>query len=80
MTLFGQKPYGGASGAVRAAVRAVRVVGRIVVLLPYVNAGTIERTFSEHASQKGPWPAPAATILSHQNIGRCAARRADVPP
>ena len=49
---------------------ALRIVGRVVVLLPYVDAGTIERTFSVH-----PWPAPAAAILSYQIIGR----RADVP-
>ena len=70
----------GASDTVRAPcgrwARAVRIVGRIVVLLPHVDAGTIERTFSAHASEKDQWPAPAATFLGHQNIGRPAARRA----
>ena len=55
----------------------MQIVGRIVVLLPYVDAGTIERTFSEHAGEKDLWSAPAATILSHQNIERRAVRRAD---
>ena len=31
-------------GCVGRRARAVRIVGRIVVLLPYVDAGTIERT------------------------------------
>ena len=28
----------------------MRIVGRIVVLLPYFDAGTMERTFNVHAS------------------------------
>ena len=57
-------------GRIGRRARAVRIVCRIVVFL---DAGTIERTVSEHASENDPRPAPAATISSHQNIG-CRAR------